>query len=280
MRRSHNEDSLSCSPQLGLFAVADGMGGHQSGDRASRIAVETLVEEVRLAREDFEAAASRLIEQSRGRWFTLAAEIGEDNTAELEDEDRTQEVARVREPVVAQPVKAVVRLAGRKAGAAVFTESMRNPTARGMGTTLTALFLQGGRGYLVHVGDSRAYRFRDRKLVQLTEDHTWISEQLKAGLLSEEEAAESRFRHVITRSIGFESDVQLDSQEMVVEAGDCFVLCSDGLSNYVDNDELETLVSETFYSELPDRLVALANERGGDDNITVIVVYVANSVSV
>ena len=277
-RRDHNEDSLSCSQELGLFAVADGMGGHRAGDRASKLAIETLTEEVQLARDDFEAAANRLTEQSRGRWFTLASEFGDEHTAELHLDEQTREVEQASESIVAQPVKAVVRLAARKAGAAVFTESMKNPSSRGMGTTLTALFLEGGRGYLVHVGDTRAYRFRDNKLTQLTEDHTWISEQQKAGLLSEAEAAESKYRHVITRSIGFESDVQLDSQEMVIEAGDCFLLCSDGLSNYVENDELESIITEGFYAGLPDQLVALANERGGEDNITVIVIYTANSI--
>ena len=103
-----------------------------------------------------------------------------------------------------------------------------------MGTTLTALLFCGGYVHLGHVGDSRAYLYRDGRARQLTEDHSWIQEQVRAGLISPEEATESRFRNIITRSVGFEPSVEPDLAGLAVQAGDCFVLCSDGLSNYLD----------------------------------------------
>jgi protein phosphatase len=147
-----------------------------------------------------------------------------------------------------------------------------------MGTTLTTLLFHGARACLAHVGDSRAYLYRDGRVEQISEDHSWINEQVKAGFLSEEEARGSKFKHIITRSVGFERDVSVDTLSVPVLMGDCYLLCSDGLSNYVDEDELARLLSTHYYSHLPGILVELANERGGDDNITVILVYVANDV--
>jgi protein phosphatase len=145
-----------------------------------------------------------------------------------------------------------------------------------MGTTMTSLWFHGGRAYLAHVGDSRAYLFRDGRAQQLSDDHSWVSEQVRAGMMSEEEARESKFRHIITRSVGFERDVLVDGAAIPVQAGDCYLICSDGLSNYVEGDELARLMTSRFYREVPRLLVELANDRGGDDNITVVLVHVAN----
>ena len=274
-RRKHNEDSLLALPELGLFAVADGMGGHSAGDRASRMAVDVIQREVELARADYARAAEALFEQSRKRWRT-ASEEGE-ATEEIELDDETSEITELSQQPMARPVSTVLRLAARKASAAVYSESVSDSRLRGMGTTLTAMLVVDGRAYLVHAGDSRAYLFRDGQLRQLTEDHSWIAEQVKAGILSEAEAQASRYRHVITRSIGFEEDVDLDFTEMVLQAGDCFLLCSDGLSNYIDGVDLEAMMRRTFYRRLPAVLVDAANERGGDDNITAVVIYAANA---
>ncbi len=146
-----------------------------------------------------------------------------------------------------------------------------------MGTTLTAAVLEGNRLYVAHAGDSRCYLWRDGVLRQLTDDHSWIAEQLRSGAISEAEAKSSKFRHVITKSIGFERDIEADMRSVPVSAGDCFVLCSDGMSNYVEHGELERIVAMTWYRKLPQTLIELANSRGGDDNITVVVGLVSNT---
>jgi protein phosphatase len=119
--------------------------------------------------------------------------------------------------------------------------------------------------------------FRDGQLRQLTDDHSWISEQLKAGSITEAEAKTSKFRHVITKSIGFERDIDADLKSVPVSPGDCFLLCSDGMSNYIEHGELERIVAMTWYRKLPQTLIQLANDRGGDDNITVVVGLVGNA---
>ena len=146
----------------------------------------------------------------------------------------------------------------------------------GRGRTVRALLFHGARAPLCHVGDSRAFHFRDGKVEQITEDHSWIAEQVKAGMMSEDEARESKFRHIITRSVGFERDVDVDLMGIPVLPGDCFLMCSDGMSNYVDCDEIARILSATWYRKVPQLLVGIANDRGGDDNITVVLVYVAN----
>jgi protein phosphatase len=133
-----------------------------------------------------------------------------------------------------------------------------------------------GRMHVVHAGDSRCYLFRDNTIRQITDDHSWIAEQVRSGNLTEAEAKASRYRHVITRSVGFERDVEADSRTVACEAGDCFLLCSDGLSNYVENRELEHILATTWFRRAPQHLVDLANQRGGDDNVTVVAVMIAN----
>ncbi len=238
-KRDHNEDSflvrapLAEPPALGLFAVADGMGGHQAGERASRMAIDVLGHEVEAAAGDAAFAA---------------------------DGDAAR----------------VIREAAQRAGAAIFDAAQSSPDMAGMGTTLTALLTHRGRGYLAHVGDSRCYLFRDGRCQQLTDDHSWVSEQVRAGLLSEAEARESKFKHIITRSVGFEREVQIDSLAVAIEPGDCFLLCSDGLSNYLDGDEIAKVLTARFYRHVPGLLIGLANDRGGEDNVTVVLVHAAN----
>jgi protein phosphatase len=242
-KRDHNEDSLLLEPNLGLFAVADGMGGHLGGDRASRMAVEILGREVK-----------RLV---RNGAMKKPAKIVTENGDE-------------------GPVAAALRQAARTAGAAIFDVAQREARLHGMGTTLTALLVRDDKAYVAHVGDSRAYLFRDGKAQQVTEDHSWIAEQVRAGLLSEEEARDSRFRHIITRSVGFEREVQVDLQEIPISPGDCFLLCSDGLTNHIEDTEIGRILTAEYYRRAPQVFVEIANERGGDDNVTVLVVYVAN----
>jgi protein phosphatase len=229
-KREHNEDSHLVRVDVGLFAVADGMGGHQAGERASRMALDTLAEVLKPP----------------------------EKSADRED------------------VLAALRDATQAAGAAIFDAAQSDPDLQGMGTTMTSLWFHGGRVYLAHVGDSRAYLFRDGRTQQLSDDHSWVSEQVRAGMMTEEEAKESKFRHIITRSVGFEREVMVDGAAIPIQAGDCYLLCSDGLSNYVGAEEIGRLLTARFYRDVPRLLVETANDRGGDDNITVVLVHVAN----
>jgi serine/threonine protein phosphatase PrpC len=235
-KRDHNEDSLLCNDQMGLYAVADGMGGHLGGEQASRMAIEVLEREMalRLAPGDGPRSAS-----------------------------------------VAEAMREATLIASQ----AIYDSAQAIPERAGMGTTLTSVCFHGGSLSLCHVGDSRAYLLRDGRARQLTEDHSWIQEQVRAGLLSPGDAIVSRFRNIITRSVGFEPTVAPDLFTMPVEAGDCYLLCSDGLSNYFSVDEIGRILASQFYGEAGRALVEIANERGGDDNITCVVIYVANSLA-
>ena len=239
-RRDHNEDRFLCNDKLTLYAGADGMGGHLGGERASRMAVDIL--EAKLATA-FEAAPR-------------AADV--DSTPS----GRSAEDA--------------LRDAIAEADRRIYELSSTDPAVAGMGTTLTALLFHDRRAYLGHVGDSRAYLYRDGRARQLTEDHSWIQDQVRAGLLTSNEAKESRFRNIITRSVGFEPLVTPDLQDLHPQAGDCFLLCSDGLSNYIQVEEIGQVLTSDFYRDAPRTLITLANERGGDDNVTCVCVHVGN----
>jgi protein phosphatase len=235
LKRDHNEDNFLCNDRLGLYAVADGMGGHLGGERASRMAVDVLEKEM----------AARLVPAAGG------ANLGS----------------------IVQALGEATSLASQ----AIFESALTSPDHAGMGTTLTGLCFHGQSLTVCHVGDSRAYLLRDGRARQLTEDHSWIQEQLRAGLLSPGDAMVSRFRNIITRSVGFEPTVAPDLFTMPVEAGDCYLICSDGLSNYFSVEEIGRILAAQFYGEAGQALVEIANERGGDDNITCVIVYVANT---
>lgn len=241
-RRDHNEDGYLVDEAIGLFGVADGMGGHQGGEHASRLALQVLYRRIADAHGDFDAAARAL--------GPADASLG-------------------------APCR-VLRAAARAASSAIFTAAAANPQLYGMGTTLTAMLYDAGTMHVIHAGDSRCYLLRGGAIRQVTDDHSWIAEQLRAGTLTESQARASRFRHVITRSVGFERELEVDTRAVAVEAGDCFLLCTDGLSNYIDNLELERVMTKTWFRRAPQLLVDLANQRGGDDNITVVAVMIAN----
>jgi serine/threonine protein phosphatase PrpC len=305
-KRDHNEDSLLDDDQLHLYAVADGMGGHQGGDHASRLAVEVLRREVALV-ADYDVAARDIVQRDpmavafprdlaqalqttdvRPRpdpaapqvvkWAGLNANppsgTGDDTFEELSDMPTDPNLQ-----VVPPAAATILRSAARVAGRAIYDAAQGDTRLSGMGTTLTALLFHKDRAHLVHVGDSRAFLFRDGRMFQVTDDHSWIAEQVRAGVLSVEDARESKFRHIITRSVGFEREVDVDVLGVPIVPGDCFLLCSDGMSNYVDNDELGRILATTYYCRVPQLLVDLANDRGGDDNITVVLIYVANDKS-
>src|SRR5262249_41760153 len=181
--------------------------------------------------------------------------------------------------LVPPPAATILRSAARSAGRAIYDAAQVDARLAGMGTTLTAILFHKDRANFVHVGDSRAFLIRDGQVTQLTEDHSWIAEQVRAGIITENEARESKFRHIITRSVGFEREVDVDLLGMPIVCGDCFLLCSDGMSNHVSPEEVGRIVGSTYYAKVPQILVDLANDRGGDDNITVILVYAANDAS-
>lgn len=235
-KRDHNEDSYLVNAKLGLYAVADGMGGHQGGERASRMALEVVESEIDAARQ----------------------------AGSLPDKGGNGNAGRV------------IEKAAQKASELIFAAAQSDPELAGMGTTLTAMLVHRGRAYVAHVGDSRCYLYRDGKCLQLTEDHSWVNEQVRAGLLSPEDARESKFKHIITRSVGFERHVSVDGVTLAIEPGDCFLLCSDGLSNLVDGEEMARVLAAHFYSKVPPMLVGLANDRGGDDNVTVVLLHAGN----
>ncbi|MDQ3265780.1 MAG: Stp1/IreP family PP2C-type Ser/Thr phosphatase [Myxococcota bacterium] len=235
-KRNHNEDSFLIDEELHLFVVADGMGGHAGGGTASRIAVETIDRELRKFREGRENPFA----QSR--------------------------------PLQDSPVPEVIRTAVEKACAAIFTAAQEDPRLAGMGTTVISLMVHDGHAFFAHVGDSRAYLVRGEFIQQISEDHSLVNEQIKAGMITPEEAKHSRYKNIITRSVGFEEEVQVDVMGLVSQPGDTFILCSDGLANMLEDREIFDAVRRHGLDEVPKKLIEMANDRGGDDNITVIAV--------
>lgn len=261
-KRQHNEDSFLCSDALGLYAVADGMGGHLGGERASQMAVEILERRI-------EGVLGRAASGEKG---TIAGAAADAATAEIDAEGSGAGVGEAG-PAAAITLERAVEEADRE----IYRAALEDPALSGMGTTLTALLFRGRRLYLGHVGDSRAYLYRDGRVEQLTEDHSWIQEQVRAGLLSETEARESRYRNIITRSVGFEPSVRADMQNLAVQSGDCYLICSDGLSNYLGLEEIGQVLTSCFYRDAPSTLIEIANERGGEDNITCVCILAANA---
>ncbi len=236
MKRDHNEDSLLVNEDLGLFVVCDGVGGHAGGETASRLAVQTIEKEL------------------------ISAKL------------RPDDPFSVRAPLAESPLAVALREAVEGACAAVFRTSRANPELAGMGTTCISLLVHEDQAILGHVGDSRAYLVRDGEVWQLSEDHSLVNEQVRAGLLTLEEARHSRLKNIITRSVGFEEDVLVDVLGIETRAGDRFLLCSDGLSNLVEIDEIRDALAQRDLAEVPQALIELANSRGGDDNITVVAI--------
>jgi len=237
-KRANNEDALLLDDQLGFYAVADGIGGNEGGEIASRIAVET-----------FARAMPDL----------------------LGEKDRTPPVGRVRTD---DPSVFALREAVSLANRAINQERSQNPGLADMGTTLTALLLRDKRAFIANIGDSRAYLLRAGKLLQLTEDHSFVAEQVRAGTFTPEQARMSSYRHMITRALGLAEDAKADITNHALKKDDRFLLCTDGLTEMVNDAEISSILAASPPQKAVQQLLAAANERGGVDNITAVVVWV------
>jgi len=234
--RGHNEDNFLVDKKLALFIVCDGMGGHAAGEVASAIAVRTVHEALKASRE------------------TLAAY------------DAGQAAVTPREVV------AVLEHAVQSACIKIHSEAQADAQKRGMGTTLSALVILGHQGFIAHVGDSRIYLLRDGRVRQVTEDHTVVNELVKRGKLSREQIEQVAQKNAITRAVGVYERVEVDTLVIEVLPGDTFLLASDGLTGYLQGPEELREYLQLEGDASVKALINLANERGGKDNITTVVV--------
>jgi PPM family protein phosphatase len=241
--RDGNEDSFLVDEKMGLFVVADGMGGHAAGEIASSLAVRAF--------RDTVAEQKNMLEAFE-RGVTAA--------------DRTD-------------VLRLLELGVQKACAAVFAQAQLDVSKRGMGTTLIALLVLGSRGFIAHVGDSRIYLLRGDAVHALTEDHSLINELLKRGRLKPEQIAQLNMKNAVTRAVGVYESVEVDTLDFDVLAGDRFLLCSDGLTEYAQETDILRIFRETPEDRVAQTFVDHANQGGGKDNITVVVVKVPDAAS-
>ena len=233
--REHNEDTIATDPDVGLLVLADGMGGYNAGEVASGIAVKTITNLVRegLARED------------------------------LDSIDRNTGLTR---PSI------VLRDAITRANKIIYQTARSQAECEGMGTTVVAALFYDNRISIAHVGDSRLYRQRGSQIAQVTMDHSLLQELVDRGFYSPEEAQRAANKNYVTRALGVEPQVEVEVQEHPVDKGDIFILCSDGLSDMVEDEDIRLTIS-TFGANLDTvakQLIQLANENGGRDNVSVV----------
>jgi len=235
MKRNHNEDSYLLLPEEQLFCVADGMGGHSSGEIASRIAVEELAEFFRMTSRDMEATWPFKMDKARNY-----------------DENR---------------LATAIKLANIR----IYERAAAEQKYKGMGTTIVSVYFAAGTAYVAHVGDSRVYYFRHGELQQVTEDHSLLNDYLKAKKLSPEEIEAFPHKNVIVRALGMKDSVQVDVSRFEPQEDDIFLLCSDGLSGMVTDEQMQQILMQTSQLEVAcSQLIDLANAAGGNDNVTCI----------
>ena len=243
-KRGHNEDNLCLLPEQNLYLVADGMGGHASGEVASQIAVDTVAEFYEETSEDKELT------------WPYKMEKGLDY-----EENR---------------MAASIKLANLR----IFEKAKNDPsTHHGMGTTIVATYISGDTVYLGHVGDSRIYRLRDKKLEQVTDDHSLLNDYIKMKDLTEEEIENFPHKNVIVRALGMKETVQVDVNSEDPRVGDIYLLCSDGLCDMIKDDEIRDIMvkHKKNLDKCVDKLIKAANENGGNDNITIVLVEIAET---
>jgi serine/threonine protein phosphatase PrpC len=241
-KREINEDNFLVDKKLQLFVVADGMGGHASGEVASQLAVH-----------EFRAAVES-------------------------NKDMIERFATGDTSVRPQDILAMLESAIHSAGSAVYQRGQEEPEKRGMGTTTSALLITGERGFIAHVGDSRIYMLRAGQVVQLTEDHSLLNELIRRGKITKEGFEDSpykAYKNAVTRAVGVYETVQGDTIDFEILPGDQFLICSDGLHAYLDDAKIiELLRAGDAATDVAQKLVAHANAGGGHDNITALVVRV------
>ncbi|MEM6792806.1 MAG: Stp1/IreP family PP2C-type Ser/Thr phosphatase [Acidobacteriota bacterium] len=236
--RTHNEDYFDISEEENVYVVADGMGGHNHGEVASQIAVETILS---------------FLSETTDQDGTLP--IGYDSQLK-QHSNRLKRSIHIAHDEVLNAIR-------------------RDGSLLGMGTTVVGAIHDSDILALAHVGDSRGYRLRDGHLELLTQDHTWVNEQVVAGYLSEEQAKSHPLKNVVTRALGGDSDVVVDVLETRVRPGDLFLLCSDGLTTMLNDQEIhQRLTVDSSLEETCRRLIHDANARGGFDNVTVVILKV------
>jgi len=240
--REHNEDTIGAEPDIGLYVLADGMGGYNAGEVASGIAVKTILN---LVREAYQVQDLQALDRASG----------------------------LMRPSI------ILRDAILRANKIIHQTSKTQPQCEGMGTTVVAALYYDDKVITAHVGDSRIYRLRGDRFEQLTMDHSLLQELVDRGFYSQEEAARSTNKNYVTRALGVEPTVDVDIHEHPVMKGDHYVLCSDGLSDMVEDEDIHLTIS-TFSDNLETiarQLVQLSNEHGGRDNISVIMTQVIDS---
>jgi serine/threonine protein phosphatase PrpC len=241
LRRSSNEDSHSSRPDIGLFIVADGMGGHVAGEVASRVAVESVASFIQ------ETAGA---DKNRTWPFPFEPELS----------------------LEANRLKAAFRLANRRIAATIADSQ----DLRGMATTASAILHGPTHSCVAHIGDSRVYMLREGALTQLTHDHSWVEEQVRAGTLTPAAARQHPWRNVVTRALSGGEDPDIDVVEIQPQQGDRYLLCSDGLFGVVPDEKLGALVADRSASleDICGKLIDAANAAGGPDNITAMLLQV------
>ena len=260
-RKAKNEDScgifLEGDPAIKLFdegalaCVADGLGGHAGGEIASKLAVSIIKESRLLSPPEIDAAAEEEIaETESGPLPVLSAAMHKAN----------ESIFQTNQDLL------------------VASQGGKDGKARPMGTTLLSAIIEPRKVYICNVGDSRCYHIRDGEIINVTEDHSWVDEQVKAGLMSKAEAETDRRKNIVTRCIGTHDEIEVDSYLWHIVPGDLILLCTDGLVNMVpDKDIVAEFRKSATSAEIAQRLVSMANENGGKDNITVVVAHISPS---
>jgi len=240
--RDHNEDAIACNADIGLWVLADGMGGYNAGEVASGIAVKTIVD---LVTEACKRESRAEIEPGTGY---------------------------MRQTIV-------LRDAIARANKVIHQTAQSQPQCEGMGTTLVACLFYDNKVSVAHVGDSRLYRLRDNRLEQITLDHSLLQELVDRGFYSQEEAQRSANRNYVTRALGVESTVDVEVQEVDIDKNDYLLMCSDGLPDMVEDEDIHLTIT-TFDKDINtigEQLIKLTNDNGGRDNVSVVLVRVLDS---